>query len=115
MKKLFLFVALTAAISFCASTFNSFASSNDTAVTANAPAYWQGYARAYDGYVYITVYQSYGQCNSFYAEVSKWQHKVGWNDFVVDDVNNEQCTVKYSEYKKQYYVTFRGMDYFFNM
>lgn len=114
MKKLLLFVALTASISFCTSTLNSFASSNNSTVNADA-SYWQGKAFANNGYVYITVYQSYGQCNSYYAEVSKWQHQVGWNKFVVDDINNEQCVVKYSEYKKKYYVTFRDVDYFFDM
>lgn len=107
MKKLFLFVALTAAISFCAATFNTFASSNDTTVTANAPIYWQGYACAsINSHIYITVYQSAGQCNAYYAVVTKYQGC---------DIEPEEVWVKYDNSKGQYYVTFRGNDFYFSM
>lgn len=113
MKKLFLFVALTAAISFCASTFNSFASSNDSAVTANAPIYWQGWTDwIVGGRIYITVYQSYRQ--SYYVEVSKYCYTTS-TTIVEDDIDNEQYVVKYSDSKKKYYVTFRGRDFYFSM
>ncbi len=112
MKKLLLFVALTASISFCTSTLNSFASSNNSTVNADAPAYWQGWATDTGvGSVYITVYQTSGQCNAYYAIVTK----IRMGNNTAEDVNSEEVVVHNTRWNGKYYVRFRNYDFYFNM
>lgn len=79
-----------------------------TETSINAPIYWQGWAK-YDRFeLYLTVYQSNGMCNSYYAIASEFRNSYGRFDI-------EPVELVVKEGSGYYYVTYKGADYSFSM
>ena len=84
-----------------------------TETSINAPVYWQGWALLINSgrKLYLTVYQSDGMCNSYYAIASKFSK----NGNIID-IEPVELVVKESKSRGgYYYVTYDGNDYRFNM
>lgn len=89
-----------------------------TETSINAPVYWQGWAKNISSGVisnshelYLTVYQSDGICNSYYAIASKFSKSGN-----IIDIEPVELVVKESKSRGgYYYVTYDGKDYMFNM
>lgn len=83
-----------------------------TETSINAPAYWQGWAQSSVGSIrlYLTVYQSDGMCNSYYAIASKFSRTGN-----IIDIEPVELVVKESKSRGDYYVTYDGKDYSFRM
>lgn len=115
-------IAVIIAIMTSAMVFSSFTIVKEKSILCNeinshTPIYWQGNAACGLGgkavrSISIKVYQSAGMCNSYYA--------------VVDDENQTECVVREnSNYNRsapwtsnnhyQYYVSYKGSYYYFNM
>jgi len=129
MKKFF--IAATLLIGMVAgamvlSSFNEPKENDDciekSALNVGVPTYWEG--RAYyipmgmsSNYIDIKVYQSEGQCNSYYAVVQKDNSEV----WVKTNMNYDPSLSGTSDNARsqqnyyQYYVTYRNTDYRFNM
>lgn len=114
MKKLFL-VLVFALFSITAinaeETENKSNNEATTETSINAPVYWQGWAQKinYSRKLYLTVYQSNGMCNSYYAIASKV------NDFGnIKNIEPVELVVKEGR-SGDYYVTYDGIDYSFSM
>lgn len=90
-----------------------------TETSINAPVYWQGWALSGNNVVelYLTVYQSNGMCNSYYAiasKVNKGKDRYG-ND-KINDIEPVELVVKQSRSGgSSYYVTYDGQNYSFRM
>lgn len=121
MKKILITMAVLTGMVAGAMVFSSFAApnSNDNKervqLNVNDPVFWEGEAKDADYYqkVYITVYQTVGQCNSFYA---------------IDKQNNQYWVKENPRYdpdncrggrgdtcNRKYYITKGGTNYYFNM
>lgn len=82
-----------------------------TETSINAPAYWQGWASSGGSFrLYLTVYQSDGMCNSYYAIASKF---IKTRNII--DIEPVELVVKKSKNRDGYYVTYDGTDYSFIM
>ena len=111
MKKIILLVIATIfsfAIVEANETANATTNSTNTEISAEAPAYWSGWAEdgvAWSYRLYITVYRSANMCDSFYAVASVYE---------VNNLNgpdrkkeiNEELIVKESS-NGRYYVSYR--------
>ena len=90
--------------------------STNTEISAEAPAYWSGWARdhvATSYSLYITVYRSANMCDSFYAVASIYKkHSLNGADRTEDI--NEELIVKESS-NGRYYVSYRGINFYFSM
>lgn len=121
MKKLFIAASLIIGMIAGAMVLSSFSEPKQeinkecTQFSVNDPVYWEGEAKTADYYnaVYIKVYQTSGQCNSYYA-VTKFGEEF-WvkenPDYDPDNCNDARgytCT-------RKYYVTIRNINYYFNM
>lgn len=84
-----------------------------TETSINAPVYWQGWAQAgnLSLKLYLTVYQSNGMCNSYYAIASKFQNHYS----TIDIKPVVELVVKEGSRSGDYYVTYDGKDYSFSM
>lgn len=83
-----------------------------TETSINAPIYWQGWVRSSNSVdkLYLTVYQSNGMCNSYYAIASKFNDSGN----IIDIEPPVELVVK--EWRSgYYYVTYDGYDYSFTM
>lgn len=115
MKKLFL-VLVFALFSITAinaeETENKSNNEATTETSINAPVYWQGWAQSRIGSIklYLTVYQSDGMCNSYYAIASKFS-KIG----NIIDIEPVELVVKEGRSAGSYYVTYDGENYSFRM
>ena len=90
-----------------------------TETSINAPVYWQGWALSSNNVdqLYLTVYQSNGMCNSYYAIASKFNDGKDWftgNDIIID-IEPVELVVKEKSRSGYYYVTYAGKDYSFSM
>lgn len=101
--------------SFTTTTFTD--TENNIEMTVSVPIYWEGWAtycprgsyRPCDR-IYITVYQNQYSCNSFTAIASKFEDNSG----IRKTYNiNKELVVKGSN--GEYYVTYNGKNYQFNM
>ena len=123
MKKVLITMAVLTSMVAGAMVFSSFATQKQDAEIervqkeVNVPAYWTGRARTCnDGWLDIEVYQTEGQCNSFYAKVTNADYEpyIGKELWVKQnpryDPNNRYpgCS------EKKYFVTC-GCDYYFDM
>lgn len=80
--------------------------------TANKPHYWQGWVNNSGIALYITVYQDNNQCYSYYAIATKQKRpSIGTIDISPTELIVKQTNSNY----KRYYVTYDGMNYYFNM
>ena len=88
-----------------------FASQTEPSTTSvNAPYYWQGWTTwPQTARIYITVYRTEGQCESFYAVITKYA--INGN---TKPVNSVEAWVKKHK-NGNYYVTYKDTDYFFSM
>lgn len=80
----------------------------------NAPVYWEGYAHLYgdpawNKRIYIKVYRTEGQCNSFYAVLT------GGEMSLDDDIGREFWVKEGRSPYGDYYVTYRNGNYHFGM
>ena len=85
-----------------------------TETSINAPIYWQGWAKWREEpgrQLYLTVYQSNGMCNSYYAIASEFRNSYG--TFDIEPV--VELVVKEGSRSGYYYVTYKGTDYSFSM
>lgn len=82
-----------------------------TETSINAPIYWQGWAKKGSLQLYLTVYQSNGMCNSYYAIASEFRNSYG--RFDIEPV--VELVVKEGSRSGYYYVTYKGTDYSFSM
>lgn len=84
-----------------------------TETSINAPIYWQGWAQltSTTQKLYLTVYQSNGMCNSYYAIASKFKNS--YEAFDIEPV--VELVVKEGSRSGYYYVTYDGKDYSFSM
>ncbi len=119
MKKIILLVIATIfsfAIVEANETTNATTNSTNTEISAEAPAYWSGWANdgaAWSYRLYITVYRSANMCDSFYAVASVYE---------INNLNgpnrtyeiNEELIVK-ERSSGSYYVTYRGHNFYFKM
>lgn len=112
-----LIATMTSAMVFSSFTIVKEKNSFCKEINSNTPIYWQGKAKCGLGgkspsSISIKVYQSAGMCNSYYA--------------VVDDENKTECVVREnSNYNRnapwtsdnhyQYYVSYDGSYFYFNM
>lgn len=82
-----------------------------TETSINAPVYWQGWALSSNNVdkLYLTVYQSNGMCNSYYAIASKFNESGN-----IIDIEPVELVVKEGS-RGYYYVTYDGNDYSFRM
>lgn len=122
MKKVFMTMAVLTGLVAGGMVFSSFTEPNQEAKKdcfqqlVNAPVYWEGYANhrsdpAWNNRIYIKVYRTEGQCNSFYAVLTG-------GEMCLDDDIGRQFWVKENEQRplgRRYYVTYRNSDYYFNM
>ena len=124
MKKMLITMAVVTGMVAGAMVFSSFMAPKHEKKTecvqtkSNVPVYWEGCAHACgEPYLFIKVYQTEGQCNSFYAIVTSAYYtsnngKELWvreNPKYNPDKDRPYC------YEKKYYVTCGGDDYYFNM
>ena len=87
-----------------------------TETSINAPIYWQGWAKWREEpgrQLYLTVYQSNGMCNSYYAIASEYQSN--YNNKKIDLEPVVELVVKEESRSGYYYVTYKGIDYSFSM
>lgn len=124
MKKVLITMALLISLMASGMVFSSFTAPKQDAkeksehVEVNVPVYWEGgacYSGRGDDYLYIKVYQTEGQCNSFYAVVTGayFSSNVGKELWVRP--NPDYNPDKYDCCYKKYLVSCGGRDYFFNM
>lgn len=121
MKKIILLVIATIfsfAIVEANETANATTNSTNTEISAEAPSYWSGWATdggTWTRRLYITVYRSANMCDSFYAVASKLERKA--NNYTRPNYTeeiNEELIVKERSIG-DYYVTYRGLNYYFKM
>ena len=96
-----------------------------TETSISAPIYWQGWAtQGFGGLnrkeIYLSVYQSTGMCNSYYAIASKLKiitTKYGYTHEEYETIENVELVVKEKndDSHYEYYVTYDGSQYRFNM
>ena len=124
MKKFFL-MALSV---FLFSTTASFAGNDDNSnnvaneidvlIEKAEPTYWEGNAVADGpGSVYLQVYQTPGQCNSFVAHIYRnyrLNEKLG-EQWVKENPNYKSRNSNINSESCKYYITYRGLNYYFNM
>ncbi len=123
MKKIILLVVATIfsfAIVEANETTIATTNSTNTEITAEAPAYWSGWADKKavgptdSAKLYITVYRSANMCDSFYAVATQYvtSYWDGSNKKSYDI--NEELIVRESS-KGKYYVSYKGANFYFYM
>ena len=96
---------------------NKVANEIDVLIEKAEPTYWEGNASTDTrGCVYLKVYQTPGQCNSFVAHIywdSHSDEKLG-EAWVKENPNYNPRAGK-PEYSRKYYITYRNTNYYFDM
>lgn len=86
---------------------------SDLAMYSSDAEYWSGWAIINSYELYITVYQTPGQCNAFTAKATKWRLKsVNGNPDIVRDIDKTLVVKKKGD---RYYVTYDNQNYYFRM
>lgn len=126
MKKVFMTMAVLTGLVAGGMMFSSFTTPTQDEVkecmqlTQSIPAYWDGMAHTcgrYSNWISITVYQTEGQCNSFYAVLEA----IGNNAYLEKGkqlwvkVNPDYDKSKSGSCYRKYYVTYQNENYFFDM
>ena len=125
MKKIFLmalsvFLFLTTA-SFAGNDDNSNKVANEIEVSIEkaVPTYWEGWANDTGSKkVYLKVYQTPGQCNSYAADIYYLEYgeyvKKG-EAWVKENPNYDSSCMYTNSRCRKYYITYGGTNYYFNM
>lgn len=121
MKKLFIAASLLIGMIAGAMVLSSFSEPKKNEKTTclqlifKTPTYWEGHARRANNpnaaTLYIKVYQSEGQCNSYYAVTTDNGYEEQM--WVKENPDYVPRSSKIGQYK--YYVTWHNQDYYFNM
>lgn len=126
MKKVLITMVVLASMVAGAMVFSSFATpkTNDESVCSQIktaiPSYWEGTARVIPSCglsIQIKVYQTEGQCNSYYAVVSK-DNSETWvkaNPTYDSSLTGTADTARNNKNYYNYYVTYNNHDYYFRM
>ena len=123
MKKFFLMVLsvflfqTTASFAGNDDNSNKVANEIDVLIEKAEPTYWEGWASTGSKSVYLKVYQTPGQCNSYAADIysnARCDTKLG-EAWVKENPNHDSSCMYTNSHCRKYYITYGGSNYYFNM